>query len=269
MAAEGDATYLGLKGGVAVVTGAGGGIGGAVAAALGRAGAAVALLDRDQAGCERVAAALGKAGVAALPIACDVADAASVAAAAEAARSLGPCGVLVNNAGVLKAGPLAMLPLADWNAMLAVNLTGYFLCAQAFGRQMLERGRGSLVHVASIAAQHPQGWSGAYSVGKAGVAMLSRQLALEWGPQGVRSNCVSPGLVRTPMSEAFYQAPGVAERRAAIVPLRRVGAPEDIAEVVAFLASERAQYVNGQEITVDGGFGQVLMSMVPRPGFDG
>jgi NAD(P)-dependent dehydrogenase (short-subunit alcohol dehydrogenase family) len=134
---------------------------------------------------------------------------------------------------------------------------------------MLERGRGSLVHVASIAGQHPQAFSGAYSVGKAGVAMLSRQLALEWGPSGIRSNVVSPGLVRTPMSEAFYNAPGVAERRAAIVPSRRVGAPADIAEVVVFLASDRAAYVTGQEIAVDGGFGQVLMSMVPRPGFDG
>jgi NAD(P)-dependent dehydrogenase (short-subunit alcohol dehydrogenase family) len=264
--AEGDA---GLHGRVCVVTGAGGGIGSAVATALGRAGAMVALLDLEQAGCDRVAAALRREGITALPIACDVTDPASVAAADEKVRPLGPCDVLVNNAGILRPGALATLTLGEWNATLAVNLTGYFLCAQAFARGMLERGRGSLVHVASIAGQHPQAFSGAYSVGKAGVAMLSRQLALEWGPSGIRSNVVSPGLVRTPMSEAFYNAPGVAERRAAIVPSRRVGAPADIAEVVVFLASDRAAYVTGQEITVDGGFGQVLMSTVPRPGFEG
>jgi NAD(P)-dependent dehydrogenase (short-subunit alcohol dehydrogenase family) len=158
--------------------------------------------------------------------------------------------------------------VTEWNATLAVNLTGYFLCAQTFGRQMLERGQGSIVHVASIAGQHPQAFSGAYSISKAGVSMLSRQLALEWGPTGIRSNVVSPGLIRTPMSEPFYRTPGVAERRGAIVPLGRVGAPPDIADVVVFLAGDRAAYVTGQEITVDGGFGQVLMSTVPRPGFE-
>jgi NAD(P)-dependent dehydrogenase (short-subunit alcohol dehydrogenase family) len=268
--ATGDAQgHADLRGRVCVVTGAGGGIGSAVATALGRAGAAVALLDLDKAGCDRVAAALRSEGITALPIACDVTDPASVAAAEQKVRPLGSCDVFVNNAGILRPGALATLSVTEWNATLSVNLTGYFLCAQAFGRPMLERGRGSLVHVASIAGQHPQAFSGAYSVAKAGVAMLSRQLALEWGPSGIRSNVVSPGLVRTPMSEAFYNVPGVAERRAAMVPSRRVGAPVDIAEVVVFLASDRAAYVTGQEITVDGGFSQVLMSLVPRPGFEG
>src|SRR6185503_20238374 len=112
--------------------------------------------------------------------------------------------------------------------------TGYLLCAQAFGAQMRPRGKGAIVHIASIAGRHPQAVSGAYSVSKTGVVMLSRQLALEWGPAGIRSNVVSPGLVRTPMSEAFYQAPGVAERRAAAVPLQRVAVPGDIANVVLF-----------------------------------
>lgn len=98
--------------------------------------------------------------------------------------------------------------------------------------------------------------------------MLSRQLAVEWGPHGVRSNVLSPGLVRTPMSESFYQAPGVTERRSAAIPLGRVATPEDMAQVVLFLASDRAGYVNGQEIIVDGGFEHMLMSLVPRPGFE-
>jgi NAD(P)-dependent dehydrogenase (short-subunit alcohol dehydrogenase family) len=260
-----DTNALGLAGKVCAVTGAGGGIGRAIAIDFAQAGALPVLLDVDAARCAETAAALRGMGVEAPCIAVDVADPDSVTAAAAAA---GPCDVLVNNAGLLRPGPLETLSLAEWNRLLSVNLTGYFLCAQAFGQAMLTRGSGALVHVASIAARHPQGFSGAYSVSKAGVVMLSQQLALEWGPRGVRSNVVSPGLVRTPMSEAFYQAPGVAERRAAIVPLGRVAGPADIANVVTFLASDRAGYVNGEDICTDGGFGRVLMSLVPRPGFE-
>ena len=257
--------YLGLADKVCVVTGAGGGIGRAVALEMAKAGTRPVLLDRDDAACAATAAALAEIGVAAACIPCDVSDPASVTAAAKAA---GPCDVLVNNAGLLRSGPLASLTLEEWNRLISVNLTGYFLCAQAFGAGMIERGSGAMVHIASIAGRHPQGFSGAYSVSKAGVVMLSQQLALEWGPLGIRSNVVSPGLVRTPMSEAFYQAPGVAERRAEIVPVGRVAVPKDIADVVMFLASTRAGYVNGEDICTDGGFGRVLMSLVPRPGFE-
>jgi NAD(P)-dependent dehydrogenase (short-subunit alcohol dehydrogenase family) len=137
-----------------------------------------------------------------------------------------------------------------------------------FGRQMRSLGRGSLVHVASIAGSHAQGQSGAYSVSKAGVVMLSRQLASEWGPQGIRSNVVSPGMVITPMSQSFYDTPGVTERRKAVVPSRRIGMPQDIADAILFLASDRSSYVNGDEITVDGGYVNMLMNLVPRPGFE-
>ena len=260
--------WLGLAGVTAVITGAAGGIGRAIALGFARAGAAaLALLDRDEAAAAGTAREI--AGPRALALACDVADPASVAAAAVRVEAeLGPADVLVNNAGLLRPGPLATLSFAEWNALIATNLTGYFLCAQEFGRPMLARRRGTLVHVASIAASHPQGFSGAYSVSKAGVVMLSRQLAVEWGESGIRSNVVSPALVRTPMSEAFYRVPAIAERRAAMVPLKRVAAPADIAEVVLFLASPRSGYVNGEEILVDGGFARTLMDLVPRPGFD-
>jgi NAD(P)-dependent dehydrogenase (short-subunit alcohol dehydrogenase family) len=261
--------WLGLGGRVCVVTGAGSGIGSAIAEGFARAGAKVALLDRDRAANERAAAVLHAKAGHVLPLECDVSDPGSVvAAAAEILRSIGPCDVLVNNAGFLKPGPLASLPLSEWNTMLAVNLTGYFICAQVFGRQMFDRRSGSIVHVASIAARQPQGFSGAYSVGKAGIVMLSRQLALEWGPHGVRSNVVSPGLIRTPLSEKFYEQQDIAERRAAIVPTRRIGVPRDIADVVLFLACDRASYVNGDEITVDGGFSLALMGQIPRPGYE-
>jgi len=260
--------WLGLREKVCVVTGAGSGIGQAIALAFASAGATVVALDRDRDGCRRTADEAKRAGATADAIVCDVTEPDAVAAAAlQTTNGFGRCDVLVNNAGILRPGDVATVSLADWNALMQVNLTAYLCCAQAFGRDMLARGAGALVHIASIAASEPQGFSGAYSVSKAGVAMLSRQIAFEWGPRGVRSNTVSPGLVRTPMSEAFYQAPGVLERREQVVPLRRVAAPADIADVVVFLASERARYVTGQEVVVDGGFAQTLMSHVPRPGF--
>ena len=177
-----------------------------------------------------------------------------------------PADILVNNAGILRPGALANLQLEEWNTLLNVNLTGYLLCAQAFRHQMIGRG-GAMVHIASIAATNPQPRSGAYSASKAAAAMLSRQLALEWGPDGIRSNVVSPGFIRTPMSEAFYQQPDVKERREKMLPSRRIGTPQDIADAVIFLASPRSAYVNGAEILVDGGLDQVMMELTPRPGF--
>jgi NAD(P)-dependent dehydrogenase (short-subunit alcohol dehydrogenase family) len=269
MTEQTSSDWLGLSGRVCVVTGGGGGIGRAVASSLARAGARVAAIDRDERGLEATGAALREWGDGHIVTRCDTTSAESVAAAAAAIEhSLGPCGVLVNTAAVLRPGGLDTLPLDEWNAVLSVNLTGYFLCAQIFGRRMRELKHGSLIHIASIAGSHAQGKSGAYSVSKAGVVMLSRQLASEWGPEGIRSNVVSPGMVITPMSQAFYDTPGVTERRAAVTPARRVGMPQDIAEAVLFLASDRSSYVTGDEITVDGGYTRTLMNLVPQPGFD-
>jgi NAD(P)-dependent dehydrogenase (short-subunit alcohol dehydrogenase family) len=269
MIEQDSSDWLGLSGRVCVVTGGGGGIGRAVASSLAWAGAKVAAIDRDEGGLERTRAELLKIGGEQVIAGCDTSSPESITAASERIeKSLGPCSVLVNAAAVLRPGGLDNLSLAEWNAVLSINLTGYFLCAQIFGRQMRGLGRGSLVHVASIAGRHAQGQSGAYSVSKAGVIMLSRQLANEWGPHRIRSNVVSPGLVVTPMSQSFYDTPGVTERRTAVVPARRIGMPQDIADAILFLASDRSSYVNGDEITVDGGYVNMLMNLVPRPGFE-
>ena len=258
---------LGLAGRVAVVTGAGSGIGRASAIAFAANGCRVAVLDRDAAGRDATVAAIAQAGGRAVAIDCDVRDPASVAAAAErSAAALGACDILLNNAGVLRFGTLDELSLDEWNEVLAVNLTGYFLCAQAFGRQMRARGKGALVHIASIAAAHPAGSSGAYSVAKAGVAMLSRQLAVEWGAHGIRSNAVCPGMTMTAMTEAAYNRPGTSEPRNKAIPAGRVGQPQDIADAVLFLASDRSAYMSGAELTVDGGFTRNLLGLVPRTG---
>ena len=270
MAGPGD-SWLGLEGKVIAITGAGSGIGRATAAEFASVGAKVVLLDVNVEACEAAASSISAASNSAETAAlqCDVSNDASVTSAAnEAHQVFGQIDVLINNAGILRPGTLDTIPVADWEKLMNVNVTGYLRCAQAFGQAMLERGSGAIVHIASIAASEPQANSGAYSPGKAAVVMLSRQLAYEWGPRGVRSNCVSPGLVRTALSEAFYQAPGVLEKREAIVPMRRVAKPEDIAEAAVFLASAKASYINGQEILVDGGLSQTLMGFVPRPGFE-
>lgn len=262
----------GLAGRVCVVTGGGSGMGRAISLALAKEGAKVSVLDLNAGGATETAALITGNGGQAAAFTCDTADAASVAqAAAHSAAALGLCDVLVNNAGILRPGPLDTLALDLWNKVLAVNLTGYFICAQAFGRQMRDRKSGApgvMVHTASIAADHATANAGAYSVAKAGIQMLSRQLAVEWGAYGIRSNVVNPGLIVTPMSQAFYDQPGVTQRRSQAVPAGRVGAPEDIAQAVVFLASDRAAYINGQEIAVDGGFTQMLMSLIPRAGYE-
>lgn len=261
--------WLGLEGKVCVVTGAASGIGAATARSLAACGAKVALLDRDVAGCRSLAAELQAQGASAVAVACDTSSEEQVhAAAANVLATLGPCHALINNAGMLRPGALTEVSLSDWNAVLAVNLTGYLLCARAFAAHMRKLGGGSVVHVASIAALTPQTRSGSYSASKAGILLLSRQMAVEWGAQGIRSNAICPGMIRTALSAKFYEEPGFEAKRAAVTASGRVGEPQDIADAALFLASPRAAYVNGAELSVDGGMSSMLMDMVPRPGFN-
>ena len=261
--------WLGLQGQVCVVTGAASGIGAAVASSLAAVGARVALLDRDVEGAERAAAALRAQGAQALAVGCDISNEASVLAAAQQVQAeLGTTHALINNAGLLRSGSLADVSLDDWNAVLSVNLTGYLLCSRAFSAPMRRAGQGSIVNIASISGLFPQTGSGAYSASKAGVLLLSRQMAVEWGPLGLRSNAICPGMIRTALSAKFYEEPGFEAKRAAVTASRRVGEPQDIADVALFLASPRSAYVNAAELSVDGGMGSMLMDMVPRPGFN-
>lgn len=258
-----ETMWLGLAGQRAVVTGGGGGIGRATALKLLNAGVDVVVLDRDEQTCERTVIDAEILGYDIAVVACDVADASSVT---QAATGIGAVDLLVNTAGIVRPGALIDVSPQDWAQVLNVNLSGAFHTAQAFAPGMIARGGGAMVHIASIAATNPQANSSAYSASKAGLILMSQQLAFELGPSGIRSNTISPGLVRTPMTEAYYQAPGVAERRNAAVPIGRVARPCDVAEAVLFLLSYRAAYINGADLVVDGGFSLNLMSTVPRPG---
>ena len=256
--------WLGLSGRTAVITGAGSGIGKAVAIELSTNGVRCIILDRSQELVDTTVSEISQAGFKATGTVCDVTDEVGIS---EVAAIIKRCDILVNAAGLVRPGALAELELAQWDDLLKVNLTGYFLMARAFTPHLVACGNGSMIHIASISSTNPQGSSGAYSVSKAGVVIMSKQLAFELGPMGIRSNTVSPGLVRTPMTEAYYQVGDVAQRRDSAVPVGRVAKPDDIADIVTFLASDRARYITGSDIVADGGFSQTLMSSVPRPGF--
>ena len=256
--------WLGLAGRSAVITGAGGGIGKAVALELSANDVHCNILDRASELVDTTVAEIQKSGGKATGHICDVTDEAGIKSVAS---SIADCDILVNAAGLVRPGALSDLTTAEWDDLLKVNLSGYFLMAREFSPHLVASGNGAMVHIASISSTNPQGSSGAYSVSKAGVVIMSKQLAFELGSKGVRSNTVSPGLVRTPMTEAYYQVGDVAQRRDSAVPVGRVAKPDDIADVVTFLVSDRARYITGADLVADGGFSQTLMSSVPRPGF--
>lgn len=262
----GVGAWLGLEGQVCVITGAGSGIGAETARQFAAMGALVAVLDCDADSAAAVASGIERAGGRAIGLHADVARAESVQAAADQVLAeLGPCRVLVNNAAVRHRAPLIGITLEAWNHVLEVNLTGALICTQAFAAHMMTAGRGgSIVHVSSLLGQHPQLDACAYGVSKAGLGMLSRSIAVELAPHRIRSNLVSPGFTRTPANEASYRDPETAAARERLIPAGRVATPADLAQVIVMLASDRADYVNGEDIGVDGGVNSTLMSRVPR-----
>jgi NAD(P)-dependent dehydrogenase (short-subunit alcohol dehydrogenase family) len=256
----------GLDGIVAVVTGAAGGLGTAVAERLAAEGASLALLDISLNALEPLASRLeARTGIRPLTVACDVSSIEDVEAAATLVeRNAGACGVLVNNAAIYQRAPLEDHSLDLWNLTLGINLRGYFLCTRAFGRAMLERRGGSIVNVSSIAERGPTIGAVSYCVSKAAVGALTKQIALEWGPRGIRANAISPGFMSTPMSSSFG-ADDIIREREQRVPVRRIATTDEVANVVAFLAGPDASYVSGAILTVDGGVTLTLSQTFPRP----
>ncbi len=242
-----------LDGKVAVVTGGARGLGRAAAELLAEAGAAVAILDRDAAAGAKTAG--GIAGASFHPV--DVTEEASVEAAMAAVVARhGGIDVLVNNAGIGLRHPAVDHPLADWDKVVAVNLTGVFLCARTAARTMLARGGGAIVNLASI-----MGFSGggvypnvSYQATKGAVVNMTRALAVEWAKSGIRVNAVAPTWVKTDLTAALLAQPDVLARIEALTPMARLATPEEVAHAILFLASPAAAMVTGHTLPVDGGF---------------
>jgi NAD(P)-dependent dehydrogenase (short-subunit alcohol dehydrogenase family) len=247
-----------LTGRVALVFGAGSSgaaisNGEAAARAYARAGAIVAAIDRDGAEARRVAEAIGGDAVA---ITADVTREDEVAAAVDTAvRDLGVPGILHNNVGLARTGPVTDIGLGDWNEMLAVNLTSAYLTCRHTLPHMLAAGRGVIVNVSSLAGIRDTGYVyPAYSAAKAGINQLTVSIALTYADRGIRANAVLPGLIDTPLVRAeITDDPAALAARHARSPTGRMGTPQDVANAAVFLASDRAAYINGVCLPVDGG----------------
>jgi NAD(P)-dependent dehydrogenase (short-subunit alcohol dehydrogenase family) len=242
----------------AIVTGAAGDIGAAIARALADAGHKVGMLDLEE---PRIRAAVAKVP-GAVPLVANVTDEASVEAALNAFGDTPD--VVVNNAGIVRFGYLIDQPLEDFRRVVDVDLIGVFIVARACARRMLKRGSGAIVNITSIGGMATGTNAGAYPASKAGVAKLTEQMALEWGPQGIRVNAIAPGFIDGGMSAEFFKDPKIRARRGNAVPLRRLGTPEDVARAVLFLASDAASYISGQHIAVDGGVVNSVLQQLPR-----
>jgi glucose 1-dehydrogenase len=184
---------------------------------------------------------------------------------AEATDAFGGLDALVANAGVASPAPLTDVSLEDWDEMFAVNLRGAWLLAKA-SYEHLKASGGAACFTSSMSGQLPHAGSGPYSPTKAALTILAQTFALEWAPDGINVNVVSPGMTRTAMTEQMYLDPAVKQAREEIIPLHRIGEPIDIANVIEFLVSPLAGYVTGQDVCVDGGFSKSILSHIPgRP----
>jgi len=240
---------------VAVVTGGTSGIGLALVRGLAKAGADVAPMSRRREQVDHAAAEVEALGRRAARITADVGDRGSLdAALRQAIDVLGHIDILVNCAGITKRTPTVDLTDEEWSSILDTNLTGTWRSCQVFGRHMLERGYGRIINIASLASFVGLLEVAAYTASKSGVAGLTRALAVEWGARGVNVNAIAPGVYRTALNAALLDGTERGKEFLLRTPLGRFGRTEELSGACVFLASEAASYINGEVLTVDGGF---------------
>ncbi len=247
-----------LKGKVAIVTGARRGMGKTHALALAKAGAKVVVADISLEDCEAVATEIKDAKGEAMAIKCDVSNKDEVdEMVTKTVAKLGKIDILVNNAGICQFKPFLELTEEEWNRTININLKGYFLCAQACAKEMVKQKSGAIVNIASIAmGQVGVGFAtlAHYCASKGGIVAMTEAMAIELGPFNIRVNAIAPGVIETPMIDPIKQDPKTMEGILARIPLHRMGKPEEVSNLVLFLASDASSYMTGSTVVIDGGW---------------
>lgn len=239
---------------VVLVSGGSRGIGRGIAEGFASRGARVIITGRDAGTLEAAARELSGSRYAVTTLVCDVTNSAEIQPLVEnVLQTHGRIDTLINVAGINRRQPAEEVTEADWDAILDTNLKGAFLLSQAVGRYMLRIGRGSQINIASLNNYAPLKHVAPYAASKAGLGHLTRALALEWGPRGVRVNAIAPGFILTDLTRQLWAQPHMQSWGQNITPLRRLGNPQDMVGAAIFLASEAASFLTGQIITVDGG----------------
>lgn len=241
----------------ALITGAAHGLGACMAEHAARHGYRVGVLDLNLAEARAVADRIE--GVA---LAADVTDPEQVEKAVERLGETPK--LLINNAGILRTGPLLDHAVDDFRRVVQVNLVSVFIVSQIVAGRMKDNGGGAIVNLASINAINPSTLCGAYAAAKAGVVCLTQQMSMEWGEYGIRVNSMAPGFIDAGMSAPFFRNPAIRELRGNAVPLGRLGSADDVAECAMFLASDAAAYITGQNIAIDGGVINSVLMQLPR-----
>ncbi|MBW2056998.1 MAG: SDR family oxidoreductase [Deltaproteobacteria bacterium] len=238
----------------AIVTGGGSGIGRRVAIAMADYGASVVIGDVDGRAADRVAREIEAEGHPATAIEVDVTSPQEVQNMVDRViGSYGRIDILFNNAGIAIRGPAEAFSLEDWNRVIAVNLTGMFVCAQAVGRVMIRQGGGKIINTASVSGKLGHPGNIAYAAAKHGVIGMSKVMAVEWAEHGVNVNCIGPGVTRTALTARVFADRELYDELVGKVPMGRLGEPEDLVGTVIFLASDASNYITGQTIYVEGG----------------
>jgi len=250
-----DLSRFSLEGKVAVVTGGSRGIGRAISLALADAGADVAVCARKKPALEEVVKEIASRGVQGMAVPVNVRRSDELTGLVDqVVERFGRIDVLVNNAATnVTVGGIIDVDEKAWDVIMNTNVKACFLLGKLVGAHMMERGSGSIINVASVAAFRADPMLGCYSVSKAALVMLTRVMAAEWGPSGVRVNCIAPGLTKTDFASALWSNDAIVDEISLRTPLGRIADPEDMAGSVVFLASEAAGYISGQTILVEGG----------------